>query len=147
MSDYTVLGELSVHISTVSVSLPWESYTYIPQESSVYINCTTESSQNPGWTIQLPSQTATLQFTFPASIRTLNDHIFYQLPEIDLGMTMKTIRLLINSTMRINGTVVRCDDTGTAILITHTTLFEFDGKYSIVNCLYIGTDPDVLQGG
>ena len=114
--------------------MPWESRTYIPQESSIYINCTTESSQNPGWTIQLPGRTATLQFTFPASIRTLNDHGFHQLPEIDIEMSMKTIRLLINSTMGINGTVVRCDDTGTATLITHTTLFVFDGKYSIVNC-------------
>ena len=113
--------------------MPWDSYTYIPQESSVYINCTAESSQNPGWTIQLPGRTATLQFTFPASISTLNDRGFYLLPEIDLGMTMKTIQLLINSTIGINGTVVRCDDTGTGNLIAHTTLFVFDGKYSISN--------------
>ena len=77
----------------------------------------------------LVDSTAGLQFTFPASIKTLNDHGFHQLPEIDLGMTMKIIRLLINSTMGINGTVVRCDDIGTATLITRTTLFVFDGKY------------------
>ena len=64
-----------------------------------------------------------------ASIRTLNDHGFYQLSEIDLGISMRTIQLLINSTnvARINGTVVRCDDTGEAASVSQTTLI-FYGK-------------------
>ena len=109
----------------VGVALPWESNTYIPKQASVYINCTAESSQNPGWTIQLPGRSGTLQFAFPASIRTLNDHGFYQLPEVDLGMTMKIIQLLINSTMGINGTVIRCDNIGTAALIAQTKFFVY----------------------
>ena len=98
---------------------------YIPQES---VNCTAETSQNPGWTIQLPGRSGTLQYTFEESIRTLNDHGFYQLPDIDLGMTMKTIQLFINSILGINGTVVRCDDTGTGNLIAQTILLV-QGEY------------------
>ena len=72
----------------------------------------------------------TLQFTFPASISTLNDHGLYQLPEADLGMTMKTTQLHINSTMIIYGTVVRCDDIGEGTLIAHTvTILVVYGKY------------------
>ena len=101
---------------------------YIPQESVVHINCTAEICQNPGWTIQLPGRTGTLQFAFEASIRALNDHGFYQLPESDVGITMTTIQLLINSTVGINGTVVRCDDTGTGNLIARTILLV-QGEY------------------
>ena len=63
-----------------------------------------------------------------ASIRTLNDHGFYQLSDVDLGINMMTIQLLINNTMRINETVVRCDDIGEAALISQTTLILY-GKY------------------
>ena len=114
----------------VEVALPWESFTYVSQESPVYINCTAESSQNPGWTIQLPGRTAILQFTFPESIRTLNDHGFYQLSEVDLRMTMKTIQLLINSTVGINGTLVKCDNLGEATLIAQTILVVY-GKFYV----------------
>ena len=41
---------------------------------------------------------------------------------------MKTIQLLINSTMEINGTVVRCDDIGTGSLIAWTILLV-QGEY------------------
>ena len=41
---------------------------------------------------------------------------------------MKTIQLLINSTMGINGTVVRYDDVGEGTLIAHTILVVH-GKY------------------
>ena len=60
-----------------------------------------------------------------ASIRTLNDHGFYLISEGDLGINMKIIQLLINSTTEINGTVVRCDDTGEAVLISQTTLILY----------------------
>ena len=112
----------------VEIALPWKSqYTFIPQDSSVYINCTAESSQNPVWAIQLPGRTTPLRFTFMASIRMLSEHGFYQLSEIDLGINMKTIQLLINSTMRINGTIVRCDDIGEGVSISQTVLI-FYGK-------------------
>ena len=41
---------------------------------------------------------------------------------------MKIIQLLINSTMGINGTVVRCDDIGTGNLIAQTILLV-QGEY------------------
>ena len=41
---------------------------------------------------------------------------------------MRTIQLLINSTMGINGTVVRCDDIGTGNLIAQTILLV-QGEY------------------
>ena len=46
---------------TVEVALPWEPNTYIPQKSVVHINCTAETSQNPGWSIQPPGRSGTLQ--------------------------------------------------------------------------------------
>ena len=111
-----------IYNCAVGVALPWETNTYIPQGSSVYINCTAERSQNPAWAILLPGRTTHLQFTFEQSIRTLNDQGIYQLTEIDLRMTVKIIRLLINNTIGNNGTVVRCDDIGAGTLIEQTTL-------------------------
>ena len=110
---------------TVRVALPWETNTYIPQGSSVYVNCTAERRENPVWAILLPGRTTQLRFTFEQSNRTLNDQGIYQLMEIDLGMTVKTIRLLINSTIENNGTVVRCDDIGAGTLIAQTTLIVY----------------------
>ena len=112
-------------IYTVGVARPWETNTYIPQGSSVYVNCTAERRENPAWTIQLPGRTSRLQFTFEASITTLNNQSFYQLTEVDLGMTVKTIRVLMNSTMGNNGTVIRCEDVGTGTSIAETTLIVY----------------------
>ena len=40
-------------------------------------------------------------------------------------MTVKTIRVLMNSTMGNNGTVIRCEDVGTGTSITETTLIVY----------------------
>ena len=82
----------------------------------------------PGPTRPALGYATALQFTFQGSIRTLNDYGFYQLPESDVGITMTTIQLLINSTVGINETVVRCDDTGTGNLIARTILLV-EGEY------------------
>ena len=45
---------------------------------------------------------------------------------------MKTIQLLINnSTIGINGTVVRCDDTGKASSIAQTILVVYGKHYDV----------------
>ena len=106
------------------MSLPWESITYIPQQSFVYINCTAES-QDILWTIELPGRDTQNQFTHEALIRILNERGFYELTEINVGTTMKTIRLFINSILENNGTVVRCGDIGSGMVIAQTTLILF----------------------
>ena len=115
---------------TVEVTLPWQRYTYSQPGSSVIVNCTTESSDNPAWSIRLPGRENFLEFTFTASIEALNDQGFYELLEEEFG-TETAIQLQINNTLRKNGTVIRCIDTGLSNTIAETTLIV-DGKTCIL---------------
>lgn len=115
---------------TVEVTLPWQRYTYSQPGSSVIVNCTTESSDNPAWSIQLPGHENFLQFTFTASIETLNNQGFYELLEEEFG-TETAIQLQINNTLGKNGTVIRCYDTGLSNTIAETILIV-DGKTWII---------------
>ena len=110
------------HTILVSVAPPWDTNTYVPQGSSVHVNCTGEKNQHPAWTIILTgSQAVSLQFSFEQSVRLLNSRNFYKLLEVELEMAT-TIQLLINSTEGNNGTVIQCVDIGSATIISETTL-------------------------
>ena len=112
---------------TVEVALPWERNTYVPQGSSVRVNCTANSSeQSPVWSILLSGKTAISQFSFPETIRLLNNRGFYQVmvPEVQPGAP-KTIALFINSTEENNGTVIKCSDVGSAALFSETNLIVY----------------------
>ena len=94
------------------LSLPPEARTFIPEGSRAVINCTANSNQSPAWAIQLPGRSLPLQFLIEASMTTLNNRGFYEiLPELDSGVR-RILRLLINSTLSNNGTVVGCVDAG-----------------------------------
>lgn len=122
-------------IYAVTVALPWETNTLIPQGSTVRMNCTAESDHAAlVWTITLPGREVLYQFTFEQSIRILNDHGFYELPGIEA-----TIQLLINRTEGNNGTVVRCDDISSNIVISQTALIVY-GKCAVYRPLMPHTD-------
>ena len=114
---------LLYHI-TVEVDLallPPEARTFIPEGATAEINCTADSSQSPAWTIQLPGQSLPLQFPVGRSRMTLNNRGFYELPELDSGVT-RIIRLLLNNTMNNNGSVIGCIDTDSGNTIVQTSL-------------------------
>ena len=103
--------------------------TFIPQGSSIHINCTADSGQSPLWSIRLTdSSVIFLQFTFPASEDLLNSHGFYEIPQEDSEL----IRLIINSTQDNNGTLIRCIDGGSleSPIIFETTLIVYGGYYT-----------------
>ena len=110
--------------STVGVSSSWERTTYVPQDSSVLMNCTANSSvHSPVWSILLSGTTAITQFSFPRSIMLLNSRGFYEvmLPGVQPG-ALKTIQLLINNTEENNGTLIKCNDVVSSTLFSETTL-------------------------
>ena len=118
----------------MSVSTPWEPTTHLPRLSSVIMSCTGEKSRNLEWYITLPGDN-TLQFYYEIAIEKLNNHTFYEIPEIENNLD-KTIQLLINSTEGKNGTVIECVDVGLSLTINKTVII-IDGKYSGLWCLII----------
>ena len=115
---------------TVEVALPWQSYTYSQPGSSVIVNCTTETSNNPAWAIQIPGRENFNQFTSLASAGALNMQGFYELLEEQFGVEI-TIQLLINNTLGKNGTVIRCIDLVMSNTVAETMLI-IDGKDYII---------------
>ena len=115
-----------MYYSTVEVSPPWERITYVPQNSILHINCTADSSaQNPVWSILLSGTTAISQFSFPPTVALLNNRGFYEISVPEVPGTLKTIQLLVNSTQRNNGTIVKCNDVVSSTLFSETRLIIF----------------------
>ena len=111
----------------VGVAPPWEMNTFVPQGSSIHINCTANSGQSPLWSIRLTDSSDNfLHFPFPASQDLLNNHGFYEIPQDD----SEIIRLIVNSTQDNNGTLIRCIDGGSleSPTIYETTLIVY-GRY------------------
>ena len=103
--------------STVFVSSPGKQYTYIPQGSTVYINCTGESG--PAWSVQLTETSENLH-QFPASAALLNSHCFYEINLTSNGSHV--VQLIANSTTHeSNSTFVKCTDVAS---LKNPTLFE-----------------------
>ena len=115
---------------TVGVALPWETVTYIPGDSSaVQINCT--SNEEVAWSIYLTNSTSESRFTNEHSKLLLNRRGFFQLTEVTTE-TNKTIRLLMNSTVGNNGTMVQCRYPAQAAIVSETTLFVHGNNYCYV---------------
>ena len=112
--------------SKVGVSPPWERITYVPQNSTIQINCTANSSaHSPVWSILLSGTTAISQFSFQPSIRLLNRRGFYKIPLPEVPGTLKTIQLLINRTEGNSGTLIKCNDVVSSTLFSETNLIVF----------------------
>ena len=119
--------QLSKNFVTVTVSQPWEDYTYIPEGSIALVKCTADMARAPAWTIFLGGNETNpvgLQFTFNVSINSLNKRGFYQVPSDVDG----TILLKVNVTEGINnnnGTEILCVYPGEATTISKTVLIVY----------------------
>ena len=109
--DYSALILLVVH--TVQVSEPWpRPYLFVPQNSIIFMNCTSEHS--PFWAIDLPDEDTT---QYRSSEREFITNGFYELPAVETQGMPATLRLLINDTSRNNQTDITCSRTMDTILI------------------------------
>lgn len=86
------------------------------------MSCTGEKSRNLEWFITLPdSNPHRHHFFYEQVIEYLNNHSFYEMPEIinDMG---RTIQPLISSTEGENGSVIECVDIGLSLIINKTII-------------------------
>ena len=103
-----------------------KNHIYVPQNSILRINCTADSSaHNPVWSILLTGTTAISQFSFPQTVDLLNNRGFYEILIPEVSGKLKTIQLLVNSTQRNNGTLVKCNDAVSSTLFSETNLIIF----------------------
>ena len=71
------------------------------------VNCTSSSQHSLYWTIQLPGSSSGVDATFFNVRSLLNSKGFYEMSDV-VHNSETTIRLFINSTTGINGSVLRC---------------------------------------
>ena len=111
------------HEFTVSVSSLAGEFTYVPQGSTIYINCTGESGQTPAWSVRLTETALYLnQFSNPSNVVVLNSRGFYEINLPSDGSDQNVVQLLVNSTAHQNNrTLVRCADVAS---VNIPTLFE-----------------------
>ena len=98
-----------MHFPPVGVALPWATKTFVPESSIVSVNCTNSSQHSLYWSIILPGSSSGLDATFFTAKSLLNSKGFYEMPEV-VHNSETTIRLFINSTTGINGSMLRCAD-------------------------------------
>ena len=90
------------------------------------ISCTADTSSESDiessleWTIRLPDREIDDDFENPQKKKILNDRGFYELPP-----TAEAIRLVVNNTDRINGTVLKCSEIFSGYLLGKTTLLVY----------------------
>ena len=118
-----------MHFPPVGVALPWATNTYVPQSSIVSVNCTNSgSSQSDSlhWSIKLPGSSSGVSdsATFFTARSLLNSKGFYDMPAV-IHNSEKTIRLFINSTTEINGSMLKCVN---GIFILQKTYIIIYGK-------------------
>ena len=113
---------IGLNFYAVSVEEPFPSYVFIPQGSSVVISCTANRSLEQAWSITLPGSSAATFFTYESSIALLRSENIYNTTDIIEELELRTIWLHINNTEGKNGTKIRCINTGTAGVISETTL-------------------------
>ena len=133
------------HSCCVSVELtsPWRTVSYIPQNSSVNIHCTFNSSVVALWSLLLPGRQSVTRFSFGSNL--LNRRGFYigSNETID-GNT--TIHLTVNSTLENNGTVVRCTDARSANIISATTIMVYgNNMFTFPRILFVTSSCFILE--
>ena len=98
----------SVYLFTVFVARPpWNTtYVLVPQNSSVIIECTT-NSPNPYFSIDIGNYLQNQQFISSRSqqLQNLLNHGLYSMDNMSNN---STVTLLINQTEKNNGTTVHC---------------------------------------
>ena len=120
------LASYSGEYYAVKVPVTWEEKTFVPQGSLVSMNCTADITKDLDvensleWSIKLPDRQIFDRFTTKPQMEILNSRDFYELPQIDIPI--ETIRLVINNTDGINGTVLRCANILSGELLQETTL-------------------------
>jgi hypothetical protein len=107
-------------------------HLFAPRESTVEIHCTAgERSYSPSWLIDLANDTKSFSLQSNRNHEEqLNAHSVYQLPRIETPGMPPTVRLLINDTVRNNGTNIQCDRSATSV--STATLFVL-GKALLIN--------------
>ena len=109
-----------MHVLVRVPGLRWPERVFVPQSSSVQMNCTLTDS--PFWSIDLAEDAVTVPLPFAARSSLLNAHGLYELPQIETPGMPPTLRLLINDTARNNQTKITCTGTRESI---ETTLFIY----------------------
>ena len=124
----------------VKVFLPWEEEIFIPQGSSVLVNCTADTINESDiessleWSLRLPDREIDDRFINPLQKKILNNRGFYELPPINIPVEI--IRLVINNTdynAGINGTVLRCANILSGQLLHKTTLLVYGQHLCILS--------------
>ena len=83
-------------------------YLLVPQNSTIIINCTTDSD-TPFWSIDPAGDQLGMTFIqFATRSEELKAHGVYELPRIETPGMPPTLRLLINDTENNNQTVIQC---------------------------------------
>ena len=98
-SSHSSRYPLSVEVA----NQPWPSFVYVPHNASVYINCTTDSS-DPFWSINPAEDELDSFLQFPTRGEDLNNEGLY---DIAVAARM-TLRLLIRDTEVNNQTEIEC---------------------------------------
>ena len=117
-----------ITLFAVKVSSPWEEATFIPQDSnSISVSCSKQNEEGQNmleWSIRLPDRQ--VDDSFAAGIREeiLNNRGFYKLRSLRNG-TLRVIRLAINNTEGINGTMLKCVDIISGNLLEDTTIVVY----------------------
>lgn len=95
----------SVEVPVAAEQPSWPRIVYVPHNASVYINCTTDSS-DPFWSINPAEDELDSFLQFATRGEDLNNEGLYEI-EVAPGMT-HTLRLLINNTEINNQTKIEC---------------------------------------
>ena len=102
---------------------PWPTRLFVPIGSHVEINCT--AGGVPFWAIDLATDSSSIQLQFSTRHKRLNDYGVYELPRIEIPLTL---RLLINKTAINNQTEIVCDRGAQSI----TTVLYVFGECQLV---------------
>ena len=137
--DLCVLLNTNMINFTVSVSSPGEAFTYVPQGSAIYFDCTGESGQSPAWSVRLTETAENLhQFSNPSSKTILNSRGYYEIILPSNGSDQNVVQLLVNSTSDENNmTFVNCADVASLEIpiLFETTLVIYGKSCSINNVI------------
>ena len=123
--EYAFIKCIPISLSVEVADQSWPSFIYAPHNASVYINCTTNSS-NPFWSINLAGDNVDSFLPFFPRGEDLNNEGLYDIG-VAGGTVPPTLRLLINDTEVNNQTMIEC--VGRAV--THRTVIFLYGKYTV----------------
>ena len=113
---------MPISLSVEVADQRWPRFVYVPHNASVYINCTTDSS-DPFWAINPAEDELDSFLQFGNRGEDLNNEGLYDI-KVSEGTVPPTLRLLINDTEVNNQTVIEC----VGRTVTHRTVIFLYGK-------------------